>query len=185
MKKSLLLVFAAFLVACQPAEEAAQPEPAAEPAPEPAAEPAPDRLTAALDAQPDDVKARYQYRHPKETLEFFGIEPGMTVVEGLPGQGWYTKVLLPFLGSRGDAHRRELRPRTVPEFFVHDRGAPGRDADLGDRLARGRRGMARRRWRRDRLRSTWDPCPQSSKARPMPSFLRAYCTTWRGSKTKA
>ena len=101
MKKSLLLVFAAFLVACQPAEEAAQPEPAAEPAAEPAPAPEPDRLTAILDAQPDEAKARYEFRHPKETIEFFGIEPGMTVVEGLPGGGWYSKILLPYLGADG------------------------------------------------------------------------------------
>ena len=37
----------------------------------------------------------------KETIEFFGIEPGMTVVEGLPGGGWYSKILLPYLGSEG------------------------------------------------------------------------------------
>jgi predicted methyltransferase len=59
------------------------------------------KLAVVLDAQPDDVKARYEYRHPQETIEFFGIEPGMTVVEGLPGGGWYTKVLLPYLGSEG------------------------------------------------------------------------------------
>jgi len=60
------------------------------------------KLAAVLDAQPDDVKARYEYRHPQETIEFFGIEPGMTVIEGLPGSGWYTKILLPYLG--GDGH---------------------------------------------------------------------------------
>ena len=77
-----------------------------DPAPEsPPAEAKPagdtDHLAAVLAAQPNEVKARYEHRHPKETLEFFGIEPGMTVVEGLPGRGWYTKVLLPFLGSDG------------------------------------------------------------------------------------
>ena len=61
-----------------------------------------DKLAAVLAAQPDEVKARYQYRHPQETIEFFGIEPGMTVLEGLPGRGWYTKILLPYLG--GDGH---------------------------------------------------------------------------------
>lgn len=60
-----------------------------------------DKLAALLAAQPDEVKARYEYRHPQETIEFFGIEPGMTVVEGLPGRGWYTKVLLPYLGAEG------------------------------------------------------------------------------------
>ena len=59
------------------------------------------RLDVALAAQSEEAKARYQYRHPKETLEFFGIEPGMTVVEALPGGGWYTKVLLPYLGPDG------------------------------------------------------------------------------------
>jgi predicted methyltransferase len=52
--------------------------------------------------QPDEVKARYQYRHPQETMEFFGIEPGMTVVEALPGGGWYSKLLLPYLGESGN-----------------------------------------------------------------------------------
>ena len=49
-----------------------------------------------LASQPDEVKARYAHRHPAETLAFFGIEPGMTVVEALPGGGWYSKILLPF-----------------------------------------------------------------------------------------
>ncbi len=60
-----------------------------------------DRLAAVLTAQPDEAQARYQYRHPQETLEFFGIEPGMTVVDVLPGGGWYTKILLPYLGKDG------------------------------------------------------------------------------------
>lgn len=58
-------------------------------------------LQAILDAQSDDMKARYVYRNPAETLAFFGIEPGMHVVEGLPGGGWYTKILLPYLGNDG------------------------------------------------------------------------------------
>jgi len=58
-------------------------------------------LTAALAAQPEEVKARYRYRHPQETLEFFGIEPGMTVYETLPGSGWYSKILLTYLGPDG------------------------------------------------------------------------------------
>ena len=62
----------------------------------------PKSLAAILDAQPDEVKARYPARHPQETLEFFGIEPGMTVVEVLPGRvGWYSKLLIPRLGADG------------------------------------------------------------------------------------
>lgn len=58
-------------------------------------------LTAAVETQPDEVKARYQYRNPKETIEFFEIMPGDTVAEALPGGGWYSKILLPYLGPEG------------------------------------------------------------------------------------
>ena len=54
-----------------------------------------------LAAQPEAVKARYQYRHPKQTLEFFDIKPGMTVAEVLPGKVWYSQFLLPVIGNEG------------------------------------------------------------------------------------
>lgn len=60
-----------------------------------------EELAAVLADQPEEVKARYEYRHPQQTLGFFGIAPGMTVVEALPGGGWYTKILLPYLGPEG------------------------------------------------------------------------------------
>jgi predicted methyltransferase len=44
---------------------------------------------------------RDQYRHPKETLEFFGLEPDMTVVEIWPSMGWYTEILAPVLREKG------------------------------------------------------------------------------------
>ena len=59
------------------------------------------RLDEVLAEQKEEIQARYPYRHPKETLEFFGIKPGMTVAEGLPGGGWYSKILLDYLGSEG------------------------------------------------------------------------------------
>lgn len=46
-------------------------------------------------------RARDQYRHPLETLTWFGIEEHMTVVEIWPGGGWYTDILAPFLKARG------------------------------------------------------------------------------------
>lgn len=58
-------------------------------------------LSEILDAQPDANKARFQYRNPGETIEFFGIKPGMTVAEVLPGGGWYSKILIPYLGDDG------------------------------------------------------------------------------------
>ncbi len=46
-------------------------------------------------------KARDKYRHPKETLLFFGLDPAMTVVEITPGRGWYTEILAPVLKDKG------------------------------------------------------------------------------------
>jgi len=101
MYKYLAMMLAIGLAACQPATESV-PEKAAEiEASNETAAVEEDRLASVLSAQPEDVRARYAYRHPQETLEFFGIEPGMTVVEGLPGGGWYTKLLLPYLGKDG------------------------------------------------------------------------------------
>lgn len=45
--------------------------------------------------------ARDKYRHPLETLQFFGLEPDMTVIELYPGGGWYTEVLAPTLHKHG------------------------------------------------------------------------------------
>lgn len=60
------------------------------------------RLDAALGAQTAEVQARYKWRHPKATLEFFGVAPGMTVVDVLPGgDGYYSKILISYLGKEG------------------------------------------------------------------------------------
>ena len=45
--------------------------------------------------------ARDTWRHPIETLTFFGIQPQMTVVEISPGGGWYTEILAPYLRDKG------------------------------------------------------------------------------------
>jgi predicted methyltransferase len=77
---------------------------------------APDALAEVLSAQPDETKARYQYRHPQETLEFFGVAPGSTVVEVLPGGGWYSKLLLPYLGDDGTLIGVDYALTMWPEF---------------------------------------------------------------------
>lgn len=49
-----------------------------------------------------EYRARNEFRHPGETLEFFGIRPDMTVVEISPGGGgWYTEILAPYLKDSG------------------------------------------------------------------------------------
>lgn len=45
--------------------------------------------------------ARDKYRHPAETLAFFGIKPTDHVVEIWPGGGWYTEILAPYLAEKG------------------------------------------------------------------------------------
>lgn len=49
-----------------------------------------------------EFRKRDVYRHPLETLEFFGVEPTMNVVELWPGGGWYTEILAPYLRARGN-----------------------------------------------------------------------------------
>lgn len=46
-------------------------------------------------------RLRDQYRHPRETLLFFGLKPGMTVVEIWPGGGWYSEIIGPVLRGSG------------------------------------------------------------------------------------
>jgi predicted methyltransferase len=46
-------------------------------------------------------RARDSWRHPRETLGFFGVKPSDTVVEIWPGGGWYTEILAPLLHERG------------------------------------------------------------------------------------
>ena len=53
------------------------------------------------DPRRDSDRVRDQYRHPAQTLAFFKIRPGMTVVDYMPSGGWYTRVLVPFLGDKG------------------------------------------------------------------------------------
>ena len=87
----LLLTVAVPLAAAQQANEGAAPAAPASSI---------DNAVAAPTRTATNV-ARDKYRHPKETLSFFGVEPGQTVVELWPGGGWYTEILAPYLVSGG------------------------------------------------------------------------------------
>jgi len=55
-----------------------------------------------LDSLPFEIwKERYRWRHPFESLSFFGIKPGMVVVEADPGSLWYSRILQQYLQSSG------------------------------------------------------------------------------------
>lgn len=62
-------------------------------------------------------KARNEWRHPAQTLEFFGIRPDMTVVELSPGGGWYTEILAPFLHDRGTLYAAGYDPNHEREYY--------------------------------------------------------------------
>ena len=79
-----------------------------------------DGLDSVLAAQPESVKARYDARHPAETLRFFGLKPGMTVVEALPGGGWYSKILKSWLGPQGKIIGADYAADLYPLFNFYD-----------------------------------------------------------------
>ena len=66
--------------------------------------------------------ARDAFRHPVETLKFFGVQQDATVVEILPGSaGYYMEILAPYLQARGRyiaANRDEAAP---PQYLADHR----------------------------------------------------------------
>ena len=59
--------------------------------------------------------ARDVYRHPAETLAFFGVTPGETVLEITPGGGWYAEILAPYLHDNGQYIAAVADPGAYPE----------------------------------------------------------------------
>jgi len=114
----LLGAGAAALAACDRAGTPAAPRPST-PAPgPPAAETTVDPLAWAV-AGPwrGADRARDRWRRPAETLRFFGLQPGQTVVELWPGAGWYTRILAPYLARTEGvlyAAQLELAPDLDP-----------------------------------------------------------------------
>lgn len=85
--------------------------------------PAPDAaLQAAIDGSWRDPAntPRDKYRHPGQTLAFFGIRPDMTVVEITPGGGWYAEILAPYLRDEGSYVAAIVDPMAVAEGSGRD-----------------------------------------------------------------
>ena len=61
------------------------------------------------DRTPKNV-ARDVYRHPYETLDFFGIKQDMTVIELTPGGGWYTEILANYIHYPGTLIAAHFNP---------------------------------------------------------------------------
>lgn len=60
---------------------------------------------------------RDKYRNPSATLQFFGVEPDMTLVEIWPGGGWYTEILAPLLKEKGTLYAAHFPADTSSEYF--------------------------------------------------------------------
>ncbi len=88
------------------------------------AETSPDVSANTLDqviaARSESDRARDGARHPAQTLDFFQLEAGMTVAEALPGGGWYTRILAPYLGTGGAIYGVNYAKEVWPLFGFMD-----------------------------------------------------------------
>ncbi|WP_455947502.1 class I SAM-dependent methyltransferase [Lelliottia jeotgali] len=75
---------------------------------------------------PANVK-RDAYRHPAQTLSFFGVAPGQTVIEVTPGSGWYSEILAPLLHDKGQYVAAVVDPMAVAEGRGRDYQQRSRD----------------------------------------------------------
>ncbi|MEL7449257.1 MAG: methyltransferase [Pseudomonadota bacterium] len=82
-----------------------------------------DKVNAALaaDIRTDAEKERDRNRKPLATLQFFGLQDDMRVMELIPGGGWYTKILAPVLAENGKLYLA-LGTRGVRENLVGKEG---------------------------------------------------------------
>ena len=69
--------------------------------------------------------ARDRYRHPAETLAFFGLKPTDTIIEITPGGGWYTEILAPYLRAGGHYLAAVPDPMAVDAGKARDSRARG------------------------------------------------------------
>jgi predicted methyltransferase len=84
-------------------------------------------------------RARDEYRHPKETLLFFGIRPEMSVLEVWPEPGWYTEVIAPLLHDKGKYYAAVIAAdpdnRNITQRLGQYRAKLAARSDLYDRVA--------------------------------------------------
>lgn len=112
MEVSALAILTA-LSACSKQEPAAQVPPVAETKPA-----AVDPLVASINGEwrSAEAKARDEFRHPKEALEFWGLAPGMTILEVQPGAGWWSDILAPYAHATGGKYYSTAADLQNPEL---------------------------------------------------------------------
>lgn len=113
---------ALFFAGCGASQETAGADATAPPAPEaPSSEELREQASQRLDNETalrtiassphrsDANRLRNDWRHPVETLLFFGMEPDMSVIELGPGRGWYTEIIAPYVLNDG-SYRAAIDP---------------------------------------------------------------------------
>jgi predicted methyltransferase len=73
----------------------------------------------ASEARPDRDRARDAGRKPAETLAFAGVRPGMSVIEIMPGGGYFTRLLSRSVGPQGRIHA--FQPQEIATRFPNSR----------------------------------------------------------------
>ncbi|HEX6398590.1 MAG TPA: hypothetical protein VFZ95_14290 [Steroidobacteraceae bacterium] len=121
LRTALLAALALQVASCASGPAPAPPSATPAPAPRPR-----DRATAAAiervlggGHRSAENRARDPYRHPLDTLLFFGIKPQMTVAEVWPGpDGWYTEILAPLLADNGKLYVARMPAAPGNEFVT-------------------------------------------------------------------
>jgi predicted methyltransferase len=60
---------------------------------------------------------RNEFRHPVETLQFFGLEPDTTIIEILPSRGWYTEIIAPYVKDHGKYYAAHFSPNASASYM--------------------------------------------------------------------
>ena len=81
-----------------------------------------------------EQRARDAHRRPFETLTFWGLRPGMTVVEIGPGEGWWTEILAPYARATGGRYVAAYVDLAAPNVSENAKKArTDFEAKFGDR----------------------------------------------------
>jgi predicted methyltransferase len=108
----------------------AQSQPRVPPAPDPPALDDDPALVAAINGpqrSPANT-ARDGWRHPLQSLDFWGLAPGLTVIDIDPGNGYWTEILAPYLAQGGGAYIAGIADPADPNLSDESRGARARFA---------------------------------------------------------
>ncbi|NKB33581.1 MAG: methyltransferase [Pseudomonadales bacterium] len=67
----------------------------------------------------EENRARNEPRHPVETMEFFGLQKDMTVIEILPAGGWYTEIIAPYVAAEGKFYAAHFSPNSALNYAAN------------------------------------------------------------------